>query len=391
MSIIFGAVTAAGQSIDMLDLSRLAQATQRYAPDGTFFYAQGNMGMGFQPYHTHQRSSLEALPLVDTNGNVLSFDGRLDNYAELCDLLDLRGAEFTDSSIVLKAYERWGEDCFSRLIGEWALALWADSERALYLARDHAGTRSLYFERSNGRVLWSTYLETFFTDGRTSDLDEDFAALYLACQPTRELTPYSAIRSVPPAHYLRFRGDAVVSNAHWQWIVKDAIAYGSNVQYDEHFLQLFRQSVQRRTVPGASILAQLSGGMDSTSIVCMSDLIRCSQNPPMELLQTVSFYDNSEPDWDEFPFFSAVEKARGKTGLHLNASYSDRTIRPRHLVESPQLWPGLDNSGSDLDARFHTVIREGNFRCILSGLGGDEVLGGVPTPHLQINFESYLV
>jgi len=384
MSIIFGALTAAGQSVDRVDLSRLAQATQRYAPDGTFFYAQGNVSMGFQPYYTHQRSSLEALPLVDPNGNILSFDGRLDNFAELCDLLDLREAEVADSSIVLKAFEHWGEDCFSRLVGEWALSLWAHSEQALYLARDHAGTRSLYFERTNGRVLWSTYLETFFTDGRTFDLDEDFAALYLTCRPTRELTPYTAIRSVPPAHFLRFRGDVVVSNAHWQCIVKDSIVYGSDAQYEEHFLQLFRQSVLRRTVPGAPILAQLSGGMDSTSIVCMSDLIRCTHNPPMELLQTVSFYDNSEPDWDEFPFFSAVEKTRGKTGLHLNASYSDRTIRARHLVESPQLWPGLDRSGSDLDAQLHTALRDGNFRSILSGLGGDEVLGGVPTPYPEL-------
>jgi asparagine synthase (glutamine-hydrolysing) len=384
MSVIFGVAKATGKSVEKRDLLNLAHLTRKYAPDGTFVDAHGHIGMGFQPYHTHRRSKLEALPLVDVHGNILAFDGRLDNYAELSDLLNLREAEVPDSCIVLKAFERWGADCFSQLIGDWALALWSHSERALYLARDHAGSRSLYFEHSNGRVLWSTYLETFFTAGRTSDLDEDFAALYFTCQPTRELTPYKGIKAVPPSHYLRFRDDAVVSKAHWHWIVKDSIVYDTNVQYEEHFFQLFRQSVQRRTGPGAPILAQLSGGMDSTSIVCMSDHIRRARNPPMGLLETLSYYDNSEPNWDEFPFFTAVEASRGKTGIHLDASYSERTIRPRHSTDSLQLWPGADSYGAALEARLHNALKGHNFRAVLSGLGGDEVLGGVPTPSPEL-------
>jgi asparagine synthase (glutamine-hydrolysing) len=379
MSVIFGVVKREGQSVEKQDLLKLAQPTQKYAPDGSCVFARGRIGMGFQPYHTHQRATLEVLPLVDPHGNLLSFDGRLDNYSELCDLLEVREAEAPDSSIVLKAFERWGEDGFSRLVGDWALALWVHSDRTLYLARDHAGTRSLYFEYSNSQILWSTYLETFFSDGRTSDLDEDFAALYMNCQPTRQLTPYKGIKAIPPAHYLRFRADAVVTRAHWQWIAKDSLVYNSDVQYEDHFLQLFRQSVQRRTGPGAPILAQLSGGMDSTSIVCMSDHIRRAQNPEMDLLETVSFYDNSEPNWDEAPFFGVVETSRHKIGLHLDVSYSERTIRPQPSTAPPHLWPGADSSGVEFDVRLHDALKGRNFRSILSGLGGDEVLGGVPT------------
>jgi asparagine synthase (glutamine-hydrolysing) len=385
MSIIFGVIEGLGPPVETRDLLRLARSTENYAPDGTYVYAQGPVGMGFQPYKTHQRSNLEALPVVDAQGNVLSFDGRLDNHAELCVLLALRNAVIPDSRIVLEAFAHWGEHCFSHLVGDWALALWAHSERALYLARDHAGTRSLYFEHSHGRILWSTYLETFFTERRTCDLDENFVALYLTCQPTRELTPYKGIKAVPPAHYLRFRNGAITLQAHWQWIVKDSIVYNTDVQYEEHFFQLFRQSVQRRTGPGAPILAQLSGGMDSSSIVCMSDHIRRSQDPTMELLQTVSYYDNSEPNWDETPFFTAVETSRGKAGIHLDASYSDRTIRPQCATGLAQLWPGADRSLSDLDARLHDALRGSSFRSVLSGLGGDEVLGGIPSPFPELS------
>jgi asparagine synthase (glutamine-hydrolysing) len=384
MSIIFGVKRTEGQTIEKRELLSLAQSTQKYAPDGTSIYTQAHLGMGYQPYHTHERSSLEALPIVDAHSNVLSFDGRLDNYAELSDLLDEREAAVPDSRIVLKAFERWGEDCFSHLIGDWALALWAHSERALYLARDHAGSRSLYFEHSSGRIVWSTYLETFFTNGRTHDLDQDFAALYLACRPTRELTPYKGVKAVPPAHYLKFREGEARSKPHWQAIMAHSVVYATDVEYEEHFFQLFRQSVQRRTVPGAPILAELSGGMDSSSIVCMSDHIRRSQYPLVEPLDTVSYYDNSEPDWDEFPFFSVVERSRGKMGLHLNASYSERTIRPQHSNAPMQLWPGTDSSGTDLEARLHDALVGRNIRSLLSGLGGDEVLGGIPNPYPEL-------
>jgi asparagine synthase (glutamine-hydrolysing) len=384
MSVILGVVKAAGQSVEKRELLNLARLTQKHAPDGTFVYARGHIGMGFQPYHTHQRSNLETLPLVDIHGNMLVFDGRLDNHADLCDLLKLREAEVPDSCIVLKAYEYWGQDCFSQLIGDWALALWSDSERALYLARDHAGTRSLYFEHSNGRILWSTYLETFFIDRQTFELDEDFAALYFTCQPTRELTPYKGIKAVPASHYLQFRNDALISKAHWHWIVKGSIVYDTDAQYEEHFLQLFRRSVQRRTGPGAPILAQLSGGMDSSSIVCMSDHIRRALNPPMGLLETVSYYDNSEPNWNEFPFFAAVEASRGKTGLHLDASHGERKIIAQHLTDSLRLWPGAHSYRSDIEALLHKALKGHNVRAVLSGLGGDEVLGGVPTPFPEL-------
>jgi asparagine synthase (glutamine-hydrolysing) len=380
MSIIFGKAYSVGRTADKRDLLTLAQNTQRFAPDGTFIYVQGRVGMGYQPYNTHQRSNIDVLPLVDAKDNIISFDGRLDNHAELCELLGVRDPELSDSSIVLQLFVRWGADSLSRLVGEWALALWSHSERALYLARDHAGTRSLYFRHSDGQTLWSTYLETFVADGQTYDLNEDYVAHYLSCQPIRELTPYRGIIAVQPAHYVRFRDSEVFSSHHWLPGRKDSIVYETNVEYEEHFFQLFRQSVQRRTGPGAPILAQLSGGMDSASIVCMSDHIRRSSGTTTPLLETVSYYDNSEPNWNEYPFFTAVEASRRKTGIHLDASFTKRTIRPTRSANSLQLWPGSNSSGCDLESRLHNAIDGRNFRAVLSGLGGDEVLGGIPTP-----------
>jgi asparagine synthase (glutamine-hydrolysing) len=242
------------------ELLALASATERFGSDGIFTHADKFLGMGCQPLHTHRRSNLEAQPCTDWGGNTLTFDGRLDNHEDLQELLGLSDPDVADSAIILAAFQRWGEQCFSRLVGDWALALWCGAERTLYLARDHAGTRTLYFEMSGETVLWSTYLETFLMRDGVHELDETYAAAYLGCQPVRDGTPYKGIRTVLPAHYLVIKGNQITRRAHWSWMVKGSTTYKSERDYDEHFLSLFRQAVDRRTAHGEPILAQLSGG-----------------------------------------------------------------------------------------------------------------------------------
>jgi asparagine synthase (glutamine-hydrolysing) len=380
MSNILGLRKAEGQIIEEPQLINLAHATNRYAPDGTFVRAIGRVGMVFQPYHTHQRSIIETQPTVDARGNMLTFDGRLDNHAEIRNLLGLPQTDFADSSIVLAAFERWGDDCFSQFIGDWSLALWSHSERSLYLARDHAGTRTLYYELTNGTLRWATHLDTFLANGDLPDLDKVYAACYLACQPIRDLTPYKGIRAVSPAHYLKFQEDEVTKKPHWQWIPKGTIYYQTDMEYEEHFFALFRQSVERRTGPGAPILAQLSGGMDSTSIVCMSDHIREDQGLSHDdLLDTVSYYDDSDPDWNEKPYFSCVEQARQKKGIHIDASSTNSSMNMLYPFDDKLLVPGANNPLLNYHYGSTSSVPSKEYRSILSGIGGDELLGGVPT------------
>lgn len=379
MSVIFGIRKSRGSDIKQEELLPLAAATERFAQDGFFIQASGCVGMGFQPYHTTERSHLEMQPTADTRGDMLTFDGRLDNHADLQLQLGA-GAALSDSALVLAAFERWGESCFSHFVGDWALALWCPRAQTIYLARDHAGTRSLYFHNVDGTLIWSTYLETFFANKRQHELDDQYVASYLCGLPLRELTPYRGIRAVPPAHYLVIRTDKIQQNAHWQAVADDEIIYKADVEYEEHFFALFKQAVKRRTSNADPILAQLSGGMDSTSIVCMSDHIRKSTNPSALLLDTISFYDDTEPHWDEKRYFSATEAYRGKTGIHIKVSNTNRTFAPPSSSQFLYLLPGADSASLEHEDTVWNRIGGQRYRAILSGIGGDEVLGGIPTP-----------
>ena len=379
MSVIFGIRKPQGETVNEENLLSLAASTERYAPDGTYIRAEGRIGMGFQPNHTTVRSRMEAQPVIDRRANLLVFDGRLDNHQDLCRELGMVQSKDADSEVVLTAFLRWGEACFSRFIGDWAIALWSAQDQILYLARDHAGTRTLYFQTSGTDVLWSTYLEQFAAMGSAESVSEQYAACYLGALSIGDLTPYPGIRAVPPGHYLVIQDGKVRMEPHWQWMARDRIHYKTDEEYERHFFSLFRRAVERRTGPGAPILAQLSGGMDSTSIVCMSDYVRRCDDPGAELIDTLSFYDDSEPDWNERPYFSITEARRGKVGIHINTSFSDRTLEPPDQSQGLYLFPGADARSIEREAHFERRLGDKGYRVILSGLGGDEVLGGVPT------------
>jgi asparagine synthase (glutamine-hydrolysing) len=382
MSIQFGLWRRFGPAIDEREMLELGQASARHATDGTFAVCRRNVGMGLQPLITHERSRLELRPTLFADGLMVSLDGRIDNHSELREQLDVAHGDVADSFLAADLFRRWGPDCFSKLIGDWAIALWSPSNETLYLARDHAGTRTLYFEISHEHVLWSTVLDTLVCEGKSVDLSEIYAARYLSCLPLRDLTPYRGIQAVPPAHYLAVNPTGVARQRHWEPTIKERIRYQSDLEYEQHFLSLFRQSVRRRTGPGAPIVAELSGGMDSSSIVCVSDQIRLESGASAsEFLDTVSRFDDSEPNWDERRYFTIVEAQRGKSGIHLNIGALDHTFEPEDASENARpSMPGIDRYAAARQKQFAEAITAGNYRVILSGIGGDELLGGVPTP-----------
>jgi asparagine synthase (glutamine-hydrolysing) len=223
-------------------------------------------------------------------------------------------------------------------------------------------------------------------------MDQFYATAFLSDRSTQDRTPYETIRAVPAAHFIVFGKDgAERRQRHWKPLPHYSVRYSGDSEYEEHFLALFKQSVARRTGAGAPILAHLSGGMDSSTIVCVSDLLRTSEGDSYpELLNTLSFYDDTEPNWNERPFFSAVEAQRGKIGLRVDLSM----VRP--TFQSPALnggqclpLPGADSGVLEQSERLEGQIAECGYRVLLSGIGGDELLGGIPTPLPELS--DYLV
>lgn len=380
MSIITGLWLKDDAKIDSNALSALGERSERYAPDGTTTFAKDSLWMRLQALHTHERSFAGTSVASDPIGNVVALDGRIDNYEDLCSRLDLNLQRTSDAALVLAAYHQWGTDSFSRVVGDWSLSLWDDSEKRLCLARDHAGTRSLYYADTPKFTMWSTFPEPILAYTGTQELDRQYVQLYLAAAPTGELTPYAGIRSVSAASYLLIRKRGEPRGVeHWSPLVKEKLHYRRDEEYREEFLSLFCQAVKRRT-NGVEMVAHLSGGVDSSSIVCVADLM-ASREGNAPYLQTISFFDDQEPDWDERPFFTAVEEHRGIRGTHIYAS-----AEARDFVVPPVFYPfpGMDNASYEREKYFAQVPALSACRVILAGHGGDELLGGPPDPRPEL-------
>lgn len=387
MSIIFGQLTESASKLRAAGIEDLGERTSLYSSGEMSVLCAERVAMGFQPFHTNPEATSDIQPLQDGDGNLLTFDGRLDNRTQLTHELGLIQNETTDSAIVLRAFLRWQDGCFARLVGDWALALWSERSRVLYLARDHAGTRTLYYRRQAGSLSWSTYLDSLLSAG--TDLSRDYTVRYLASRPLGNLTPYENILGVRPGHYVRIRDREIVERPHWQAVTGRTVRYKSDSEYEEHFRALLEQSVSRRTEPGTPIVAELSGGMDSSSIVCVSDHVRRSSDPHSRLLDTVSYFDDSEPSLNDAEYYTLVEAYRGKSGIHINTAISQRTFEP--FAEDDPMYPvpGADASFLKREQTFQQALWRKGYRCVLSGVGGDEFLGGVPN-HLP-ELSQYLV
>jgi asparagine synthase (glutamine-hydrolysing) len=362
-------------------LEKAAGMLAPYGPDGEGRYSGPGVDIIYRAFHTTREARREQQPQQLPSGAVLTWDGRLDNREEL--IGQLRGQvtlESADVAIAAAAYEQWGTNSFAKLIGDWALSIWEPRERALILAKDFLGSRHLYYIADQEQVTWSTILDPLvLLANKSFELEEEYIAGWLSLFPAAYLTPYVGIHAVPPSTFVRLRPGKETVTKYWDFDPRKQICYATDGEYEEHFRTVFRESVRRRLRSDAPVLAELSGGMDSSSIVCMADTILSQANAEAPRLDTISYYDDSEPNWNERPYFSRVEEKRGRRGCHIDVSgctSSELDSNGNLFAATPGSCFGLTETGR----HFGTCVTKQGNRVLLSGIGGDEVTGGVPTP-----------
>jgi asparagine synthase (glutamine-hydrolysing) len=381
MSIMFGRWNFEGEPPESQYVDKVRSALALYSPDDHHVYSSGGVSILYDAFHTTRQSRLEYQPFVTRTGCVVTWDGRLDNREQLiAQLNDSLSTESADVSIVAAAYDRWETQCFEKLVGDWALSVWNPTNRCLTLAKDPIGPRHLYYTFDKKQITWSTVLEPLILfAGKAFTLNKEYIAGWFSFFPAAHLTPYVGIHSVPPSSFVRVEAQEQTIQNYWNFDGKKRILYRTDAEYEEHFRAVFSESVRRRARSDVPILAELSGGMDSSSIVCMADTLKAQGLSDVPRIDTVSYYDDSEPNWNERPYFAKVEDKRGRVGRHINAN-ARITILPEYEDGRFAATPGSGAKPDAMHLEFARHLKSEGNRVVLSGLGGDEVLGGVPTP-----------
>src|SRR5947199_8766203 len=124
MSIQFGRWNYDGQPCAAEYVEKVRTTLAPYGPDTDEVYAKDGVQVLYRAFHTTKESRRETQPHISSSGAVITWDGRMDNRAELIsELRNSLAINSTDVAIVSAAYEKWGANCFAKLIGDWALSI----------------------------------------------------------------------------------------------------------------------------------------------------------------------------------------------------------------------------------------------------------------------------
>lgn len=321
-----------------------------------------------------------AQPMVSRDGLVcLTFNGEIYNYRELRQDLLAAGQVFrskSDTEVLLNAYRQWGADCLARLNGMFAFAIWDENRRELFAARDRFGEKPFHYvlDERTSVFAFASEIKALFAAGVVSFGLNDAAIrrfveeLVLAGD---EETIYAGVRRLLPAQALRLRFDnSRFELARWTyWSVGDATSLRlSRDEASERFRELFEDSVRLRLRSDVPVGTSLSGGLDSSSVVCMIHRLGAAAG--------------------QKAFSARMEDARLDEGEHI------RTIVDRTGVEAHEIVPTADElqrvfprlcyfmeepfPATAMFAQF-LVMRlamEHGVTVLLDGQGADEYLAG---------------
>jgi len=308
-------------------------------------------------------------------GVSITFDGRLDNREDLLQSMhDGLRNETCDVLLALAAYQQKGTDGFRNLIGDWSLAIWDQAREAIILASDYAGVRPLYYCVQSERVLWSTRLKPLVEWTQSSEIDDEYVAGFLSFGACPHRTPYRGIYSVPPGHSVVISRDGAVIRPFWELPFGDTVRYRNESDYEEHLVGLFREAVRCRLRSDKPVMADLSGGLDSSSIVCMATQIIRSEGRDPSGLRTLNVEHEGSLDKR---FCAAVEKWCGIDAFRLS------TTNSRFLTEAdagdtlPTFW-------RQLHSRTAALAQQSGAHTYITGQIGDVIMGNFLDDSAQV-------
>ncbi len=383
MSSIVGIYRLDGRPVDFPIVERMLDSTAPRGPDRAGVWIEGPVGLGQRTLWTTPESLKERQPLQSEDGHLwLTADARVDNRRELKAELESKGTRFTsdtDAELILRAYQAWGEDCPKKILGDFAFVLWDSQRQRLFCARDPIGSRPLYYFFDGKSFRWASAPESILDGGRLSrEPNLKLICLYLSNrfdEPGETL--YRSVYRLPPAHCMLLEHGQLRQFRYWDVEPDRAIRYRTDAQYGEQFLELFQDAVRTRMRSRGPVGVLLSGGLDSSSVVCTARGLQRRQEIPNQGLETFSV------TFDEYPCDERryIEEVVSRCGSPANYVNYERE-RPWVDFEQARQYPPLLYSPTlFINAPLLETARQKGIRVLLDGMGGDDLLAPAWSDH----------
>jgi asparagine synthase (glutamine-hydrolysing) len=343
---------------------------------GRYLSATNGVGLGHRRLSILDLSDAGNQPMEHPNGRyTIIFNGEVYNFVELKKALKLRGHIFrshSDTEVVLNAYHEWGIDCVHKFIGMFAFAIWDNSAKRLFAARDRMGIKPLYYYFKDGTLIFASELKALMAfKGFSRSIDEEALSLYLHYQYVpAPRTIFNDTYKLLPGHYLLCSRDGLITRQYWH--IPDCTEEPYKPQKDDEDRLLdvlddkLTQAVADRLISDVPLGALLSGGIDSSLVVALMQKV----NPSPVRTFSIGF---AEDKYNEAPWAS-------KIAAYLGTNHTELYVDPAKALEViPQLPDIYDEPFADSSAvptYLVSKLTRSHVTVALSGDGGDEQFAG---------------
>ena len=319
-------------------------------------------------------SPLGHQPMVSDGGpTAIVFNGEIYNFPELRRELEAAGIGFrsrSDTEVVLRGYEHWGEGVLDRLVGMFSIALWDGRRRELFLARDRAGEKPLYYAETPWGFTFASEIGALASMpgvGRTVDAQAVASFLTYQYVPAPQ-SIYRGVRKLPPGHAMRVsrQGSRV-----WRYWDPVAVALEPRLEMGEEEATarteaLLREAVRGQMLADVPLGAFLSGGIDSTVVVSLMAELSSSR------VRTFTIGFEAER-YNEARHAEAVAR-------HIGTDHVAEYLTERDSLDLIPLLPRMYGEpfadSSALPTHLVSCVARKHVTVSLSGDGGDEAFGG---------------
>jgi asparagine synthase (glutamine-hydrolysing) len=319
-------VNVDGSPVRSSDVERMANVLRPYGPDRQKTLVRNNAAFVFCLHQLTPEDLFEQQPLIFANRFVMLFDGRIDNRSELGDALNIGVSDLQlmpDSRIAMRLFDRWGEQSFERILGEFATIVMDLQEGHLICARDQMGLRVLHYHRVGTQFAVATNPEALFALSRVPRIWNKERVLdtlvWHGLDP--EITYFKDIFRVPPGSIMRVRGSSLSKTQFWDPENISDVRFKTDQEYVEAFQEHFHAAVRARLRSSRVPCATITGGLDSSSIaVIAADMLAAngSKLNTFTAVPEVGFIKQATRGlyFDETPYVRQIAETNGNISPH---------------------------------------------------------------------------
>jgi asparagine synthase (glutamine-hydrolysing) len=366
--------THTNRPCDRTVIHQITRLMRHRGPDQDGVYVSGGISLGAVRLKIIDLNGGEQPMLSDDGQTVVVYNGEIYNYREVTETLVELGHRFessSDTEVLLHAFLEWDTDCFARLKGMFAAAIWQEAIGRLVLARDRMGIKPLYFSRCRGQLYFGSELKTLLAHAEISRqldlvaLDQYLSLNYVPCPRTL----VDGIEKLPPGHILEWSAGELKTRSFWKLKFQPATDLPEE-EAVEQLDGLLRGAVRQHLVSDVPLGILLSGGMDSSTIV------HYAASESSERLKTfsVSFAGRT---FDESRYFRMV------ADRYATEHYEFDLSRDLNLEESIRQFAQYADEpcgdSSSLPIWYLSKLCRQHVTVTLSGEGADELFGGYVT------------